>query len=115
MLRFRVMSWRLIFALALIAGFATAGHATVWQRKRADGTLEYTNVAPPSGGTWSALKEASHLRAAAARRPVAAVAPAPRPWASSAPGGGIVWARDHDDGTVEFTNVTPVGARWKDK
>jgi hypothetical protein len=113
MLRSRFMSWRVILALALVAGFATAGHATVWQRKRPDGTVEYTNVAPPSGGTWRAVKEASKLRGAAARRPVAAVAPTPRPWSSSAPNGGIVWARDHDDGTVEFTNVTPVGARWK--
>src|SRR5436190_15767424 len=104
-----VMSWRPALALALVAASATAGHATVWQRTRADGTIEYTNVAP-RGGTWSAVKEASKLRAAA-RRNVASAAPAPRPWTSSAPGSGVVWAREHDDGTVEFTNVTPVGAR----
>jgi hypothetical protein len=106
------MSWRLAFAFALVAGLATDGHATVWQRTRADGTVEYTNVAP-RGGSWSAVREANKLRAAAARRAVASVAPEPRPWTSSAPGGGVVWAREHDDGTVEFTNVAPVGARWK--
>jgi hypothetical protein len=97
-------------ALALVAVCATAGHATVWQRTRPDGTIEYTNVTP-RGGTWSAVKEASRLRAAS-RRSVASVAPAP-PAYTSASGGGIVWAREHDDGTMEFTNVAPVGARWK--
>jgi hypothetical protein len=110
------MSWRLAIVLAVVAGFAPAGHATVWQRTRPDGTVEYTNVAP-RGGSWSAVKEANRLRAAARRqaqptRTLASVAPLPRPETPSSPG-GIVWAREHDDGTVEFTNVAPVGARWK--
>jgi hypothetical protein len=32
---------------------------------------------------------------------------------SSVAPGSVVWARDHEDGTMEFTNVNPVGARWK--
>jgi hypothetical protein len=109
------MSGRLVgtLALALVAGLATAGHAAVWQRTRADGTIEYTNVAP-RGGSWSAVKEAARLRA---RRAVASVAPASRGFSiappSTSPQGGIVWSREHEDGTVEFTNVAPVGAKWK--
>src|SRR5437762_6255449 len=103
-----VMSWRPALALALVAASATAGHATVWQRTRPDGTIEYTNVAP-RGGSWSAVKEASKLRAAS-RRTLASVAP--RPASITSASGGIVWSREHDDGTVEFTNVAPVGARW---
>jgi soluble lytic murein transglycosylase-like protein len=103
------MSWRLGFALALVAGFATAGHAGVWQRTRPDGTVEYTNVTP-KGGSWSSVKEAARMRAAGiSRRAVASVAPAP----STASPGSTVWAREHDDGTMEFTNVAPLGARWK--
>ena len=28
-------------------------------------------------------------------------------------GGGTFWSRERDDGVVEFTNLPPVGARWK--
>jgi hypothetical protein len=104
------MSWRLALALALLAGFATPGVADVWQRTRGDGTVEFTNVAPRNGA-WTAVKETRGVNAAAARakRPLPAVSLAPRTSSS----GGIVWSREHDDGTLEFTNVSPVGARWK--
>jgi hypothetical protein len=102
------MPWRLIFALTLVLGLSTAGHASVWKRTRADGTVEYTNVAPQGGG-WSSVKEAGRLQAASRAKRTAA--PAPQRLASSS--GSTVWAREHDDGTMEFTNITPVGARWK--
>jgi Transglycosylase SLT domain len=104
------MSWRLPFALVLVVASAPAGHAGVWQRTRPDGTVEYTNVAP-RGDSWTQVKAATRLRAAGVNRARALTAPAPRPSSTSA--GSIVWAREHDDGTMEFTNVAPVGARWK--
>jgi hypothetical protein len=104
-------------ALALLAGLATPGNADVWQRTRADGTVEFTNVAPKSG-SWSSVKETRGLSAAAARaRRTAALPPASVPPRTSS-SGGIVWSREHPDGTLEFTNIasaggSPLGARWK--
>jgi hypothetical protein len=100
----------LVLALALVAGLATPGNADVWQRTRADGTVEFTNVAPRNGA-WSAVKETRGMSAAAARAR-RALPPVSLP-ARTSSSGGIVWAREHDDGTMEFTNVSPVGARWK--
>lgn len=100
-----------MLALALVAGLATRGNADVWQRTRADGTVEFTNVNPHGGahdGSWA--KEAVTLpRAPRTRHALPAVELPPRTSSS----GGIVWAREHEDGTMEFTNVAPVGARWK--
>jgi soluble lytic murein transglycosylase-like protein len=104
----------------------------VWSRTRADGTMEFTNA--PRGGGWQSVKGLP--RRAAPRAPVAApasggalpavpaapsigpgpVAPgraAPARAASARPRGGAVWARENADGTMEFTNVSPIGARWK--
>ena len=100
---------RLAFALTLVVGFATRGQADVWQRKRADGTVEFTNL-PPHAGSWSAVKESTGLRALS--RPHRSLPPVALPPRTSS-SGGIVWAREHDDGTMEFTNVSPVGAHWK--
>jgi hypothetical protein len=103
------MRWRLVLALAVLASLATPGNADVWQRTRADGTVEFTNVSPKNG-SWTAVKESRGMSAAAARaRRLPAVSLPPRTSSS----GGIVWSREHEDGTLEFTNVSPVGARWK--
>jgi hypothetical protein len=101
------MSRRLALALALVAGLATPGNADVWQRKRADGTVEFTNVSPKEGA-WTAVKEARGMGSRGRR----ALPPVSLP-ARTSSSGGIVWGREHDDGTMEFTNVSPVGARWK--
>jgi hypothetical protein len=105
------MSCRLAIALALLAGLATPGNADVWQRTRADGTIEFTNVAPRKGA-WTSVKETQGMSAAAARARRALIAPTLPP-ARTSSGGGIVWSREHEDGTLEFTNISPVGARWK--
>jgi hypothetical protein len=106
------MSWRSLIPAALVVGLSASGHASVWQRTRPDGTVEYTNVAPKGDG-WSAVKEASRIRAAsraAARTNLSAPVATPVRQAST---GSTVWSREHEDGTIEFTNVSPVGARWK--
>jgi len=105
-----LMSWRLAFALVLLPALATPGNADVWQRTRADGTVEFTNV-PPKGGSWSAVKETRGMSAAAARSRQAL--PTMRLPTRTSSSGGVVWSREQDDGTLEFTNVSPVGARWK--
>jgi hypothetical protein len=105
-------------ALALLAGLATPGNADVWQRTRADGTVEFTNVAPKKG-SWTSVKETRGMSASAARARRALVAPSLPPRTSStSSSGGIVWSREHPDGTIEFTNIasaggSPLGARWK--
>jgi hypothetical protein len=105
------MSLRLAIALVLLTGSATPGNADVWQRTKPDGTVEFTNVNPRGGGSWTAVKETRGLDAAAARaRRTLPKVTVPARTSSS---GGVVWAREHEDGTMEFTNVTPVGARWK--
>jgi hypothetical protein len=106
------MSWRLLLAFAMVASVATPGNADVWQRTRADGTVEFTNVARP-GGNWTAVKEARGMTAAATRaRRAAALPPMSIPTRTSS-SGGIVWSREHPDGTLEFTNISRVGAGWK--
>jgi hypothetical protein len=95
---------RLPLALLLVAGVAQPADAAVWKRTRPDGTEEFTNVRP-SGKSWRVVESAGR-----AARPAAA---APRIASSSGGGGGAVWTRQNADGTVEFTNLQPVGARWK--
>ncbi len=86
-----------------------AGHAAVWKHTRADGTVEFASN-PRSGKGWSSVAES--------RRPAPA-APDSDPSGSPAShslrsrGGSVVWTRERDDGVVEFTNLQPVGRRWK--
>jgi len=102
------MFWRppALLALVIAAAVVPPAHATVWQRTRADGTVEFTNVAP-GGGRWSAVAESRQPPRSRAPLPLSRTALLPRRPAST------VWAREHDDGTMEFTNVAPIGARWK--
>jgi len=65
-----------------------APRAEVWNRRHADGTVEFTNRSP---------REA---RGAAKS-------------GSKGGGGGTFWMRQREDGVVEFTNVAPLGQRWK--
>jgi hypothetical protein len=98
-------SARPAIALALVLAGASSAGAGVWKRTRSDGTEEFTNVRP-------AAKEWRRVREPAAGKGVVQPPPGPAPARSSA-GGGIIWGRENDDGTVEFTNLHPVGARWK--
>ncbi len=107
------MRWRLAVFLLLLAA---PSHATVWQRARPDGTLEFTNV-PRSGGAWKMIGDGRPARPL----PMVAsapVAPALGPMGPAAPvhvarPSSTFWTRSNPDGTVEFTNLPPVGARWK--
>jgi len=89
----------LLFLLALPA----SGQATVWQRQRVDGTMEFTN-APTTSPNWRAVPESEPGRASAKPHEHA-------PAASEID--SVVWTRERADGVVEFTNLPPVGRRWK--
>src|SRR5581483_188071 len=103
-------SW-VTFALA--AALPALAQAGVWKRTRADGTTEFTNV-PPGGRGWKSVKEVPHTApaapvaevapVAATTMPAPALAPAPAPAPSRA---STIWTRENDDGTVEFTNLSP--------
>jgi hypothetical protein len=90
-------------ALLCLLALPAAGHATVWQRQRVDGTMEFTN-APTAGPKWRAVPESETRRASVKLREHA-------PAASEI--NSVVWTRDRADGVSEFTNLPPVGSRWK--
>jgi soluble lytic murein transglycosylase-like protein len=100
------------FTLAALPALSVS--AAVWKRTRADGTEEFTN-ARPAGNGWTAVKSAGRGSAA----PPAAGATPASPAASGGGGGTIsasgskIWSRENEDGTVEFTNLSPSGGRWK--
>lgn len=98
------MRHAVLLALAAPAAAGVA-QAAVWQRLRPDGTVEFTNIAP-EGGEWRVVKSATGPGRAGAKGARAGL----RPLRQAA---RVIWSREHADGTVEFTNLTPVGARWK--
>lgn len=97
----RTVSGRLALALLFLPALSAPGQATVWQRQRGDGTLEFTN-APGATSNWRAVPEAEPRRAAAKAHEHA-----------TARTDSVVWTRERADGVVEFTNLPPMGARWK--
>jgi hypothetical protein len=90
-------------ALLLLPALSASGHATVWQRQRVDGTLEFTN-APGAISNWRAVPGSESRRVLARPRERA-------PTASDM--NSVVWTRERADGVVEFTNLPPAGRRWK--
>jgi hypothetical protein len=97
------MSTRLLAALAVVL-LAAPGHARVWKHTRGDGTVEFASE-PPTGKGWGAVAEYDHAPALDSTGPTITL-PRARP-------ASVVWTRERDDGTVEFTNLQPVGRRWK--
>jgi soluble lytic murein transglycosylase-like protein len=95
---------RLALACLLLPALVAPGNATVWKRERSDGTVEFTN-APRASKNWRALPESD--APAPARRSTSGSEAVPAAPAS------VVWTRERADGVVEFTNLQPVGKRWK--
>jgi Transglycosylase SLT domain len=89
-------------AAAIVAGSATAW-AVVWKRTRPDGTEEFTNRPPPAGAGWTAVKGTNASPGRASRASTA----------GGQTGGSVIWGRQNEDGTVEFTNLNPTGKSWK--
>jgi len=99
------MSWRLVLPTVAILLVTSSGEAKVWKRTRSDGTVEFTS-APRMQKGWDPVAGFERPKAAAAPREEVISLPRRR-------GASVVWTRDRDDGTVEFTNLDPVGKHWK--
>ena len=79
------------------------GHATVWQRERMDGTVEFTN-APGASSNWRTVPGSETRRSVPRTHEAAPALPETN---------SVVWTRERGDGVVEFTNLPPVGRKWK--
>ncbi len=98
------MTARFVLTMLAFALLTSAAYAKVWKHTRTDGTVEFTS-APRGGKGWDAVSKFDHIGAAAPAREVISL---PHRHETN-----VVWTREHDDGTVEFTNLQPVGRRWK--
>jgi len=97
------MSLRLVTLLVVFFS-AQAVEARVWKHTRGDGTVEFTS-APRVGKGWDAISGLGNAPPGETPEPTITL-PRTR-------GGSVVWTRERDDGIVEFTNLQPVGRRWK--
>jgi hypothetical protein len=98
------MARRILLPLLLLALLPVAGEAKVWKRMRGDGTVEFTS-APKGEKGWAPLLEYNDAKPSPIPTETITL-PRARP-------GSVVWTRERDDGTVEFTNLQPVGKKWK--
>jgi len=97
------MSHRLLPLLVVLL-LAFPGEAKVWRRARGDGTVEFSS-APRTNKGWNAMS--GFDRVSPNETPSSTITlPKARP-------ANVVWTRERDDGTVEFTNLQPVGKKWK--
>jgi hypothetical protein len=98
------MTARIVLPMLALTLLASVVHAKVWKHRRADGTVEFAS-APRGDRGWNAVSEFDRTGAPEAATEVISL---PRRH-----GANVVWTRERDDGTVEFTNLQPVGKRWK--
>jgi hypothetical protein len=98
------MTARFMLPMLVATLLTSAAFAKVWKHARADGTMEYAS-APSAAKGWDAVARFDRIGAA---DPTPEVISLPR-----TRGANVVWTRERDDGTVEFTNLQPVGKRWK--
>jgi soluble lytic murein transglycosylase-like protein len=95
---------RVVPPLLALSFLASLAQARVWRHTRADGTVEFTS-APRTGKGWNAVSE---YAGAAPTEPALESFSLPK-----ARPANVVWTREREDGIVEFTNLQPVGKRWK--
>ncbi len=98
------MTSRFLLTTLAMALLTSAAYAKVWKHTRADGTVEFAST-PRGGKGWDAVSKFDRARAADSAREVISL---PHRHETN-----VVWTRERDDGTVEFTNLQPVGRRWK--
>jgi hypothetical protein len=99
------MSRGYLVPAAVVLLFASAGEARVWKRTRADGTVEFTS-APRIQKGWDPVLGFDGPKSSASRSQETITLPRRR-------GASVVWTREREDGTVEFTNLEPAGKHWK--
>jgi hypothetical protein len=83
---------------------AHPGQARVYKHTRGDGTVEFASDPRTSRG-WDAVSGFDRARIGEEPGPTITL-PRARP-------ASVVWTRERGDGTVEFTNLQPVGRHWK--
>jgi hypothetical protein len=98
------MHVRSVVPFVLVALSAGLVDARVWRHTRTDGTVEFSS-APRSGRGWNSVSGFDHVRPASPNQETITL---PR-----ARTGNVVWTRERADGTVEFTNLQPIGRKWK--
>jgi hypothetical protein len=98
------MTARLVLPMLVVTLLTSAAFAKVRKRARTDGTVEF--ISAPRGD--SGRNAVSNFDQIGAGDPTPEVMSLPRSRAAN-----VVWTRERDDGTVEFTNLRPVGKRWK--
>ena len=98
------MTARIVLPMLIVTLLASMVQARVWKHTRGDGTVEFTS-APRGGPGWDSI---SGVEGGGTSRPVSEVVSLPR-----ARPANVVWTRERDDGTVEFTNLQPAGNKWK--
>jgi hypothetical protein len=106
------MSKRVVLSCLVVPLLASAGHAAVWKHLRMDGTVEFAST-PHSGKGWSAVAESRRPPPAAPGAESQSSMSSASSSLSHTRGSSVVWTRERDDGIVEFTNLQPVGRRWK--
>lgn len=98
------MTTRIVAIVLALTATASVADARVWKHTRADGTVEYTS-SPRTNRGWDRI--AGFDRAARGSSPSEVISlPRERP-------ASVVWTREREDGIVEFTNLQPIGKRWK--
>jgi hypothetical protein len=98
------MSWRFLLPTIVVLLAAPSGYAKVWKHTRPDGTVEFTS-APRTEKGWDPVSGFERPRTPPIRQETISL-PRRR-------GASVVWTRERDDGTVEFTNLEPLGKHWK--
>jgi hypothetical protein len=95
---------RTLLSVIVVLLVAMPGHAKVWKHTRRDGTVEFTSDPRPGRG-WAAVSRFDRVTPNESPSETVTL-PRARP-------ASVVWTRARADGTVEFTNLQPVGRRWK--
>jgi hypothetical protein len=92
-----------------VGALSSAVQGAVWKHARRDGVTEFTN-APRTDKGWSATALSGRQKSEAGEPGETTFSGRPTRMGR---GGSIVWTREREDGIIEFTNLQPVGKRWK--
>jgi hypothetical protein len=101
------MSWRFFLPILFVILSISEVHARVWKRTRADGTVEFAS-SPNKGKGWDVISRYDSNTSTTSTTPLTDSVSIPQQKPAN-----VFWTREREDGVVEFTNLQPVGKRWK--